>query len=81
MQKDLSTYCTNSAKQAIMSSSQHRNSNMSKCVPPRPDDTVYYATGGEGCESPGDLSGDDVPGSNPTLGNPAPLEEGRSISL
>ena len=81
--KDLATYCTNSAKQAIMSSSQRRNSNVSKGVPPRPDDTVY-ATGGEGCESPGDLSGDDSTGSNPTLGNPAPDgpgEEGRSISL
>ena len=56
---------------------------MSKGVPPRPDDTVY-ATGGEGCESPGDLSGDDGTWSNPTLGNPAPDgpgEEGRSTSF
>ena len=38
----------------------------------------------EGRESPGDLNGDDGPGSNPTLGNPAPDgpgDERRSISL
>ena len=66
-----------------MSSSQRRNSNVSKGVPPRPDDTVY-ATGGEGCESPGEFSRDDGPGSNPTLGNhvpDGPGDEGRSISL
>ena len=36
----IKAYCTNSAKQAIMSPSQRRNSNVSKGVPPRPDDTV-----------------------------------------
>ena len=83
MQKDPANYCTNSAKQTIMSSSQPRNSKVSKGVPPRPVDTVYD-TGVEGCESPGDVSGDCDPGSNSTLGNPAPDgpgDEGRSISL
>ena len=61
MQKDLAIYCTNSAKQAITSSSKRRNSNVSKGVPPGPDDTVY-ATGGEGCASPGYLSGYDGTG-------------------